>query len=241
MNSNLYLSNIKNLIKKYKETQNQRLLVYAILELRMCIENIAENILKQYSNILSDNDIKKRKATDIMNLLSKYDEHINYDLKFYIVFENDSKEKIYIGDYKALLKKKKLSRLYTELGSYLHYQENNNNITLDKLKEYISLIEHILKNENQIYASLRENINFDCEICGRRNIFSKYYIDNNEIINCQNNNCNILLKPIIEDENYKFKPIEPNIKCECGKYIYYKVAPEKLYMGYLFKCNSCNK
>jgi len=216
-------------------------LIYTTLELRISIENIAENILKQYSNVLSDKDKKVWQPPQIMKLLSKYEEHINSNYKLNIGFENNPNEKFYIGEHKALLKGRKLSELYNSLGSYLHYQQKNKTITLEKLQNKISQIEHILKNKNQIYSSFTNNINFDCGVCGTRNIFTKYYIDNNQIINCQNEYCNILLKPIIENNDYKFQPIEPNIKCECGEYIYYKVAPEKLYMGYIFSCHSCDK
>lgn len=236
-----YLNNIQKLIQEYEITKNERLLIYAILELRMCIENIAENILKQYSNILSDKDKKKRKATDIMRLLSKYEEHINLDYALHIGFENNSNQKFFGGEYKALPKKKKLSKIYDDLVGYLHYNKASKVITVEQLEEKLSHIEHIIKNKNQIYVALQENINFDCEICGRRNIFSEYYIKNNSTINCQHEDCNMLLRPIIKNGEYKFEPIEPNIKCECGKHTYYQIAPEKLYMGYKFQCHSCNK
>ena len=236
-----YLNNIQRLIKEYEDTNNQRLLIYTILELRICIENIAENILKQYSNVLSNKDKRVWQPPQIMKLLSKYEEHINLDYKLYMGFEKNPNEKFFVGGHKSLPKGRKLSELYNSLGSYLHYQQKNKKITLKKLEYKISQIEHIINNQNQIYASLRDNINFDCDVCGRRNIFSEFYIKNNQLINCQNEDCNIILKPIFENDEYKFQPIEPNMKCECGEFIYYKVAPEKLYMGYIFGCHSCDK
>jgi len=72
--------------------------------LRLCIENIAENIIKLYSNVLSDKEKKVWEANKIIKLLSKYEEHIGINYKLYVTSENSNKKRMLIGEHIALPK-----------------------------------------------------------------------------------------------------------------------------------------
>lgn len=103
----------------------------------MCIENIAEHIMKQYSNILSDKEKRTWQPMQIMKLLAKYEEHTNEDYQLFIWTNKNIEQKFFIGEHKTLSKYRKLSTLYYSLSSHLHYQKMENNISLEKLNKKI--------------------------------------------------------------------------------------------------------
>jgi|GEM_PF-4962799 len=234
-----YKKNIDNILKEFENTKNDRLLIYACLELRMLIEEASLNILKQYTKVIDKIDREEWKPPQIMNLLAKYEENIYLKRSIKLFKENDKNIPIIQGDYIPLPKGRKLSTLYHSLSSYLHCQkENQKDVTIEKFKEKMFQIEEIIDNKKEIYFSITENINFICGACGIQNSFTQFYLDNNKQINCQNNNCGILLDVVKKNEDYTFNP-HIIFECDCGTPQYLTLPPEKIYLGLKYKCTSC--
>lgn len=212
-----------------------RSLRHASLEMRYFLEaHVYERLLKD-ADQLPKSIIQKWEPNKAMKMLSMFDKLADMDLKLTIT-EHDGSSPIII-QYNNI-KNSELTKIYNNLGSYLHLPQpskaKNFLINKEKLVKIFDTIKILIKGNLIIIKTDYDT--FECESCQQPILFTNWYIENNESIICQNDSCKV--EHFIEryDGGCKFGS---KIACTCTCGTELEIFHSQFKIGQIIKCTSC--
>ncbi len=241
-------------LKRAKELLSRNdddLLIYACLELRLCLESIAYDKLRVYQKRLPQEFFGKWQPPQALRALEQLEPFSNQDFELRICKE--SPRGVPNGNWKSLgrhctFKIDWLRKTYNKLGNYIHVPTPSKISTKenpwDPQKIRIEL-QNLIKEVEPIAAShldtsLAEVIVFECDLCGQSfAVNHERLIKGNRDVVCLNPNCNAAFEVVSDDEdNYSIQLKASIFTCNyCSAEIV--VENRKLSIGYEFKCNKC--
>lgn len=178
-----HLDRARNLLLSDEEHS----LRYASLELRFAIEAHVYNQLRAGMDKIPESVINTWQPPQAIKLLSEFEDTADKDLHVEISTPDGDKETI---SYKNI-KYSDLRKLYNSLGSNLHQP------TIKKADDYKinkQTIQNALKklDETQGYNLIVFHRPYDvinCNKCKKDILYTKHFISNNSILNCQSQGC----------------------------------------------------
>lgn len=230
-NKRKHLACAKLLLKKSDLSS----LRHASLEMRYFLEaHVYERLLKD-ADQLPKSIIQRWEPNKAMKLLSMFDKLADMDLTL-TISEHDGSSPITI-QYNNI-KNSELTKIYNTLGSYLHLPQPSKSdsyfINKEKLVKIFEKIKILIKGNLIIIKTDYDS--FECESCQQPILFTRWYVEKNESIICQNDSCNV--EHFIEryDGGCRFGSKIP-CTCTCG--VELEVFHSKLKVGEIIKCTSC--
>ncbi|EMZ5860601.1 hypothetical protein ABEH95_003000 [Yersinia enterocolitica] len=186
---------------------------YCALELRLAIECHVYNQLKTSLGNIPESVINTWQPPQAIKSLCMFEDTADMDLEM-IISEKEGNDVII--KYKNI-KYKDLNKWYNTLGSYLHQPTIKKQvlaITQDKLRPIIVKLTEISEFNTMTFSRGYEKIR--CEKCGKDILLTKRYIEKNNKLHCQNENCEsyaiIRLDPAGAIESFQCVQI-PCFKC----------------------------
>lgn len=194
-----------------------------------------------YERLLKDADqipksiIQKWEPNKAMKMLSMFNKLADMDLKLTITAQDGSSP--IIIQYNNI-KNSELTKIYNSLGSYLHLPQPSKaksfSIDKDKLVKIFDKIKLLIRGNLIIIKTDYET--FECESCKQPILFTRWYVEKNESITCQNDSCKV--EHFIEryEGGCRFGSKIP-CTCTCGAEL--EIFHSQLKIGEIIKCTSC--
>ena len=208
---------------------------HASLEMRYFLEaHVYERLLKDADQI-PKSIIQKWEPNKAMKMLSMFNKLADMDLKLTITAQDGSSPTII--QYNNI-KNSELTKIYNNLGSYLHLPQPSKaksfSIDKDKLVKIFDKIKLLIRGNLIIIKTDYET--FECESCKQPILFTSWYVEKNESITCQNDSCKV--EHFIEryEGGCRFGSKIP-CTCTCGAEL--EIFHSQLKIGEIIKCTSC--
>jgi hypothetical protein len=183
---NFHFTNAKVLLEK-DDLQSIR---YACLELRYFIEAHVYERLFAETEVLPKTVIETWQPNKAIKFLAMFDDLADKDIVVSLS-ANDGKDLAKI-EYNNL-SIKELNKLYNSLGSYLHLpmpkKISTYTINKSKVTNILGKLERVTKGNLIIMNAKYEK--FSCEACHSDITFTRKYVEENDSIKCQNDQCGI--------------------------------------------------
>lgn len=205
-------------------------LIYAALELRLCMEVVAYRQLSAYNEEIRSQLAKERNPSKIIRTLTHFDEESDQTAEISIAVNPpaDLPEQIEGGkpDWTEGLEFllvgnayripwKKFGRAYSTLGSFLHIGKDAANLypKRAKLDEIIAMLEEVA--ESTVIAAVN-NVNVANCMCGALLVLGQGHQMGKYPINCGNTKCNAVFVADPNIPNRMELISQILLKCPCG-------------------------
>jgi DNA-directed RNA polymerase subunit RPC12/RpoP len=225
---------------------DDKLLRYACLELRFCIEAITYEKLNVYSGYVPAKVFEKWQPNHALKMLLQFEPDADENLSFCISPESEPGKPtgnwMNLGEYRTF-KLSWLSKNYNKLGNYLHVNLNEDREPVEirqELQKIASELEPII-NSDIIAPTLANRIQFKCQACGHLSVSNDIVLRQTKHAICIDPNCGAEYD-VTEEPNgrWKFKLIAIEFKClNCGQSNW--LENRELDIGRRFKCRSCGE
>lgn len=251
-------SNIER-AKKIVESGDVDQLRYACLELRFALERIAYQKLQLRLDHITIEEIgawQPRRAME--RLMELVDEYLTGDSVLQAAPEKvpgqeaDKEDFVTVGTTKGV-NPKDIGKHWQKLGSFLHatVPKRKGDLSRDpdekKLRRYlnevISYIEDVTSTGFDAYFS--QNVTFQCDKCGQNIVRSSTLIKDQDVVQCQNPNCNASFIAYKKQDQFSFERYQLHFDClSCKERTFFdsndmlKLEREKLHQ---FSCRNCGK
>lgn len=232
-NKTYHFDNAKALVEK-GDAQSLR---YACLELRFLIEaHVYDRLLREIDE-LPKSVINTWQPSKAVRLHGKFDKYADMDMHLSLTGPSGEHMDIHYNN----IKYSELNKTYNTLGSYLHLpmpaKVSSYTISKTKIVELLDNLARLLVGNLIIYKI--DYKTFCCKACGKNIIYTDHYVENNDSIVCQNDNCGCEYAIISEDGCSEFSLDYKALSCHvCTKQI--AVPFSKIEDGYKFKCDCCS-
>jgi hypothetical protein len=183
---NIHFSNAATLL----ENDDLQSIRYACLELRYFIEAHVYERLYRETEVLPKQVIDTWQPNKAIKFLSMFDELADKDLVL-SVHDGDGSELTEITYNNLSIKE--LNKLYNSLGSYLHLpmpkKVSSYSIKKNNIIKILSKLDRVTKGNLMIVSKAYDK--FACQACDSDIVFTRKYVEDNDSIKCQNDNCGI--------------------------------------------------
>lgn len=236
--------NARSLLDK----NDDKLLRYAVLELRRCIEAIVYEKLWAYRDRIPPEAARRWQPPQAFKalLLMEPDAALTAIIR---IAEQEHIGKQADGQYDTLGIDKRpntgwLNKTYNKIGSFLHaswpFSQTSSNIETGEMRSYLtkvaSDIEPFVK--NSFTCTLAMLVTFECSVCGLRIKANAAGVEQAGEVTCINPDCGCRYFVTKEGESFLFSLDDYSANCpECQMTI--KLPKHKLHIGYEFACSNC--
>lgn len=225
-------------------------LLYAALQLRLCMESLTYEKLRTYSNIVPASILEKWQPPQAVRALLAFEPNADQSFTLRIGRQDKlgepAKEMKVIGEHKSL-RLNWLRKHYHKLGYYLHAPSTaTGSSTLPvNLAAYLQEVATELTepvNSRILGATFRETFTFKCVKCNDHVVVNKKALSSQEKVTCFNPNCGAEYSADVSDIDHpifdlfatKFECQNPNCTTEIA------VEDRFLDVGCNFKCPTCD-
>ena len=218
-------------------------LIYAALELRMCMEDITYEKLRVSARHIPEEIINTWQPPQAVRALLEYEPDTDKSFLLFAGIEEEygkpSTDMKFVGEHKPF-KMAWLRKHYNKVGSYLHFPKNSVNIT--ELKDYLESVikdtEEVIKG-NILGGWIDEGYDFECIHCHKTVFCGKQRLLRSKEVICLNPNCGAEYFAINDNDQVYFKLKTIEFKCiNCDTII--SIENRKVEAGLTFKCPSCS-
>ena len=247
--------------REHIQSEDPARLKYACLELRYAIERITYQKLQLRLDKVTIDEIGRWQPRAAMDrLMALVDEHFDKDSSVHMAPEDEygntnHENYAHLGISKGV-DPKYIGKYWQKLGWYLHFHPPKKKGETPKepdkeklkhfLKEVISYIEEIT--QTGFDAHFSENVTFACKKCDQSVVRNINLLNDNDIVQCQNPECNASYIAHASDNNFTFEPYTVTFTCkECGHEhdIYanalLRLSYEQALNMYCDKCNALHE
>lgn len=240
--------------REHLESKYPHRLRYACLELRYALERIAYHKLEFRLDKVSPEEITAWQPGRVMDILMELvDENLDVGYTLQIAEDSNAASEGRFSHFRKIkgISPRQLGKHWHKIGSYLHMQKPKNKgekpaePDLKTLKPYleevIKYVEEITETGSDAYFS--SPITFACEKCKEKIVRNQKLLKSENIVQCQNPNCNASYVTEIENDEFIFRLYQLSIDCKkCGARkcfdanIFLKMNTSK---SIILRCNKC--
>lgn len=242
-----------NRAKELLAKQDDSLLRYACLELRLCLEAITYKKLQLYAPRLPASVLEKWQPPQAVRALLEFEPHADRDYGLRVCPETSTGVPngnwISLGTHRTF-RAGWLGKHYNKLGSHLHisapsekYQQRDLVVDHSTLRAYL---EEVVTELEPIVtcsfdATFARTATFECTVCSQPVIVNYDRALETKKATCLNSNCRAEFAGIAEENSVlTFRLMASTLTCaSCGSGI--EIENRKLAIGYDFSCPKCGK
>lgn len=212
-------------IEKHLASDDEEDLLYACLELRYSLEQIAYKKLQQrYKHIAPGVSLPWQPGRVVEKLMDLVDDRITEDATIRMAPESgdgsEPKRFITLGHVRGI-DPKKLGKYWHKLGNFLHVQmptdKNEQPARQDttSLRAFIVEVRDYIKKvtETQFDAHFMRSVTFDCTECESKLIENASRLNDGDVIRCGNQKCRAAYFVRVASDGCRIQPHTATMQC----------------------------
>ncbi len=237
--------------KEHLESGDDDRLIYAALELRLCLEDIVYSKLKTYASRLPASVKKKWQPPQALKALLQLEPNADEDFTLRMARETElgvpGEKWQHMGTHRTV-KYKWVQKHYNKLGSYLHEDQPFVTPRLPypvRLEKMRAALSRMLEELGPVVASsmdagLAINVEFDCLACGQKVVCNDDGLQESGKAICLDPDCGAEheAERTEDGEEWIVKIPETRVVCQnCREAMY--IQNRLIRIGQVIKCSNC--
>lgn len=173
-------------------------LIYAALDLRLCLEAMTYEKLRSFENMLPPSLLDRTwQAPQLLRAMTQLDPSADKPVQIFAGVETtpgtpaDPADMHFIGDHKAF-GLPWLRKQYNKLGSMLHVDRSDQTLDESKLTRDLADVAAEIGEAQQgsiLGSWFGEIVPFNCQLCGQKSMANLHFIETERRANCLNPSC----------------------------------------------------